>query len=101
MLMNKRLTEVVRLQRNHDNESLEPRLRHLEEQLLRHTHNETPSSIRTEEQVKQMRGTLEKIESTMVTKDEFAPVKMLVFGLVGLILTAVIGALVSLVVLQP
>jgi len=33
-----------------------------------------------------------------VTKDEFAPVKNIVYGLVALILTAVVGALITLVV---
>ena len=33
-----------------------------------------------------------------VTKDEFAPVKNLVYGLVTLILTAVVGALITLVI---
>lgn len=33
-----------------------------------------------------------------VSKDDFGPVKAIVFGLVGLILTAVVGALIALVV---
>lgn len=33
-----------------------------------------------------------------VTKEEFGPVKSIVFGLVGLVLTAVVGALITLVV---
>lgn len=40
---------------------------------------------------------LVKIE-TLVSKLEFAPVKLLVYGTIGIILTAVIGALVALVV---
>jgi hypothetical protein len=39
-----------------------------------------------------------KMDDSYVTKDEFAPVKNLVYGLVTLILTAVVGALIALVV---
>lgn len=39
-------------------------------------------------------------EQNYVTKNEFEPVKKIVYGLVGLILVAVVGALVSLVVGQ-
>lgn len=35
-----------------------------------------------------------------VTKDEFEPIKKIVYGLVGLILVAVVGALLSLVVIR-
>ena len=38
-----------------------------------------------------------KLENNYVSHDEFEPVKKLVYGLVTLILTAVIGALVALV----
>jgi len=41
-----------------------------------------------------------KIDSDYVTKEEFIPVQRVVFGLVALILTAVVGALVGLVVLR-
>lgn len=40
----------------------------------------------------------EKIDDHYVTKDEFDPIKKLVYGVVGLILTAVVGALVALVI---
>jgi hypothetical protein len=39
----------------------------------------------------------EKMESHFITKEEFDPVKKIVYGLVGIILVAVIGALVALV----
>lgn len=39
-------------------------------------------------------------EENFVTKAEFAPVKQIVYGLVGLVLTAVVGALIGLVILQ-
>ena len=40
----------------------------------------------------------EKVSKNYVTKDEFAPIKQIVYGLVSLILVAVVGALVALVV---
>lgn len=39
-----------------------------------------------------------KLSSHYVSKEEFEPVKKIVYGLVGLILVAVMGAVVSLVV---
>lgn len=38
-----------------------------------------------------------KVSSNYVSKEEFAPVRNIVFGLVGLILVAVVGALISLI----
>lgn len=42
----------------------------------------------------------ESLEAKYVTQTEFDPVKKIVYGIVGLILTAVVGALVSLVVMK-
>lgn len=42
----------------------------------------------------------EKVGSRYVSKEEFEPIKKIVYGLVGLILIAVVGALVSLVLGQ-
>lgn len=39
-----------------------------------------------------------KLNSHYVTKEEFEPIKKVVYGLVGIILVAVVGAVVSLVV---
>lgn len=39
-------------------------------------------------------------QDNFVTKAEFTPVRMVVYGLVGLLLTAVVGSLISLVVTQ-
>lgn len=59
------------------------------------------NSIKTE--IKYIRRDLddikERLDGKYVTKDEFAPVKSLVYGQVGLILTAVISAFIALVVL--
>ncbi len=41
-----------------------------------------------------------RLDEDFVTSEEFAPVKKVVYGLVGLILTAVAGGLVGLVVLK-
>lgn len=38
------------------------------------------------------------IDSDYVSKDEFEPIKKIVYGLVGLILIAVVGALMTLVI---
>lgn len=42
----------------------------------------------------------ELIDNRFVTKDEFAPVQKLVYGLVALILIAVFGALIGLVIIK-
>jgi hypothetical protein len=41
-----------------------------------------------------------KIEGNFVTKEEFEPIKKIVYGIISLILTAVVGGLISLVVLR-
>lgn len=46
------------------------------------------------EQISGMDG---KLNSHYITKEEFEPVKKIVYGLVGVILLAVVGAIVSLV----
>lgn len=40
----------------------------------------------------------EKMDEKFVTQTEFDPIRKLVYGLVGLILTAVVGALIAMVV---
>jgi hypothetical protein len=51
-----------------------------------------------------MSHTLDRVESKVTTgyvsKEEFEPIKRIVYGLVGLILVAVVGALLSLVVVK-
>ena len=42
-----------------------------------------------------------KVDHNYVTKDQFEPVKKVVYGLVALILVAVVGALMALVVSKP
>lgn len=43
----------------------------------------------------------EKLEDKYVTQDEFDPIKKLTYGLVALILTSVVGAIISIVVNAP
>lgn len=43
----------------------------------------------------------EKIDHNYVTKAEFEPIRKLVYGLVGLILIAVVGAVMTLVLRKP
>lgn len=40
------------------------------------------------------------LKADYVTREEFSPIRSIVYGMVGLILTAVIGALVALVIKQ-
>lgn len=42
----------------------------------------------------------EKLESHYVTKEEFDPIKKVVYGMVSLVLVAVIGALLALVIIR-
>lgn len=42
-----------------------------------------------------------KLDTNFVSKTEFTPVKTLVYGFVGLILIAVVGAIVGLVITKP
>jgi hypothetical protein len=41
-----------------------------------------------------------KLERDYITKEEFDPIKKVVYGLVGLILTGVVGALIGLVIVK-
>ena len=46
-------------------------------------------------------GIERKLNSDYVSRQEFEPIKKIVYGTVGLILVAVVGALVALVVNRP
>ncbi len=43
----------------------------------------------------------QKLEGEYVTHDEFEPIKKVVYGLVSLILVAVVGALLGLIIFRP
>ena len=42
-----------------------------------------------------------KLDNKYVTKSEFEPVRNLVYGMVAIILVAVVGALIALVIIKP
>ncbi len=54
--------------------------------------------IRVDQRLTDLVARLEKRDADFVTQAEFWPVKMLVYGCTGLMLTAVIGALITLVI---
>lgn len=54
--------------------------------------------IRIDERTKGMEEDIKVIKDDFVKKEEFKPIKNLVYGLVSLILTGVVGALLALVV---
>lgn len=56
--------------------------------------------IRIDERTRQISDEIKEVKSILVTKSEFQPVRMLVYGLVALIMTSVITALVAQVVIQ-
>jgi len=47
-----------------------------------------------------IRDLISKIDGNYVTRTEFLPVRAIVYGLISLIVLAVVGAIISLVVLQ-
>jgi hypothetical protein len=51
-----------------------------------------------EQEISEIKATMAGLEAKFVTYAEFAPVKKVVYGLVGAVLIAVLGAVVGLVV---
>ena len=67
--------------------------------------NDNPSSLEVmANEMKHISSDVSEIKSTLrgsyVSKDEFEPIKRIVYGLVGLILVTVCGAVLGLVILQ-
>ena len=67
--------------------------------------NDKPSSLDVmANEMKHISKDVSEIKSTLrgsyVSKDEFEPIKRIVYGLVGLILVTVCGAVLGLVILQ-
>jgi hypothetical protein len=56
------------------------------------------TKLATKEELVQLEVRFEKKVSSFVSKDEFSPVKLIAFGLVGFILIAVLGAIVNLTI---
>lgn len=54
--------------------------------------------IRIDERTRSISEEIKEVKSILVTKTEFQPVRMLVYGLVALIMTTVIAALIAQVV---
>ena len=54
--------------------------------------------VRIDERTNQMLNEMKTMREVMVTRTEFSPVKTLVYGLVGLIMSSVIVAVLSIVV---
>jgi hypothetical protein len=50
--------------------------------------------------LEQIKSINKKLDESFVTKDEFDPVRNVVYGLVGMLLVAVLGAIVKLVIIQ-
>lgn len=57
-----------------------------------------PTIERLERDVREMR---QELKNEYVTKSEFEPVQKIVYGLVGLILVAVISAIIGIVIISP
>ena len=53
---------------------------------------------RIDERTLQMQKDFEAFKATIVTQDEFKPIKSIVYGVVGLIMLSVFGALIAIVV---
>lgn len=69
----------------------------------RNTHSQNIDVIATkidyiEEAVRNIEN---KLEAQYVTQDEFEPIKRIVYGLISVILVAVIGAMITLVLRKP
>ena len=67
--------------------------------------NDNPSSLEVmANEMKHISSDVSEIKSTLrgsyVSKDEFEPIKRIVYGLVGLILVTVCGAVLGLVIMQ-
>jgi len=50
------------------------------------------------DELAEIKITLDDFKNNYVTKQEFAPIKVLVYGFVGLMLSSVVGALILLVI---
>ena len=79
-------------------EELQRRLTGIEEVLRTHIHPNGSSLGRLEERQASTQRELSEVRQVMVTKAEFAPVRAVIYGMVGTILLAVIGALLAIVV---
>jgi ABC-type multidrug transport system fused ATPase/permease subunit len=63
--------------------------------------DEALGRLATRDQIVGLQQTFESWDKKMVTQDQFSPVRMIIYGMVALILMAVVGALVALVIIRP
>lgn len=56
---------------------------------------------RLEERLRHVQADVEEIKKNMVTRKEFDPIKTLTYGLIALLLTGVVTALLNLVINTP
>ena len=57
--------------------------------------------VRIDERTAALGVTMEDVKKNYVTKEEFNPVKKLIYGLVALVLSGVVGAIIGLVINNP
>lgn len=57
--------------------------------------------LATRDQIATLQRAIDTWDTKMVTQDQFSPVRMIIYGMVGLILIGVMGALIALVVIRP
>lgn len=63
--------------------------------------DESLGNLATRDQIAGLQRTFDTWEHKMVTQDQFSPVRMIIYGMVALILMAVVGALIALVIVRP
>jgi len=61
---------------------------------------QTGVEVKLEFIIKELDEIKEKLEKKYVTAEEFKPVKIVVYGMVALILTTVMGALIGLIIIK-
>ena len=76
------------------------RLDRLDETVKEHGHPNGQSMGRIEERLRAVQDDVKDLKNNFVRQTEFAPVRMLVYGLVALLLTGVVGGLLGLVILR-
>ena len=87
------------MQQTYD-QDFEHRVRQLEQMQTAHSHPASEVVITLGVNVAMMLKTLDRIEAAMATKGEVQLLQRIVFGMVGIIVAAVVWALLKLVVLK-
>lgn len=79
-------------------EEVSVKVEYLEEKLDEHHHPNGNTLSRIDERLKALHEDVKDIKDNFVRKEEFWPVRTVVYGLVGLVLIGVVGALIALVI---